>query len=577
VRLNASFSPLFPPAGAVAMSSQSGALGLAILALARRRSVGVSMFVSVGNKADVSSNDLLQFWEADQRSRVILLYLESFGNPRRFARIARRVGRAKPIIALKAGRTTSGSRAAGSHTAALAASEVAVDALFHQAGVIRAETLDEMFDLAAALESQPLPRGGRVAIVTNAGGPGILCADACEGGGLSVPQLAQATRSALAQFLPAAASLTNPVDMIASAPPEHFRRTIETVLAAEEVDSVIVIFIPIGVATAEDIARAIAEGTAGKRNKPVLACMMAAEETAPIALPESTANGKATDVHGAIAATKIPVYRYPEAAGRALAKIAEYAEWRAEPLGLVPDFSDIESKKARAICAEALDARGASWLTGEEVRGVLAAMRLPLPREAIATTADEAAALARGIGFPVAVKLSSHSIVHKTDFGGVRLNVLDEESVRRAFEDIRARLADAGRIDEMDGILVQPMIQSGIELMMGVTADPLFGPLIAFGLGGIYVEILRDVCFRITPLTDRDAAEMVREIRGYRLLEGYRGHAAADIPAIEQVLLRLSRLVEDVPEIVELDLNPIFALPPGRGCIIADARIRVQE
>ena len=562
VRLNASFSPLFPPPGAVAMSSQSGALGLAILALARRRSVGVSMFVSVGNKADVSGNDLLQFWEGDERSRVILLYLESFGNPRRFARIARRVGRTKPIIALKAGRTPSGSRAAGSHTAALAASDVAVDALFRQAGVIRAETLDEMFDLAAGLESQPLPRGGRVAIVTNAGGPGILCADACEADGLSVPQLSQSTRSALAEFLPPAASLTNPVDMIASAPPEHFRRAVETVLAAEEVDSVIVIFVPIGVATTEDVARAIGDGVAaGRHQKPVLACMMAAEATPPISTPTG----------------KIPVYGFPEAAGRALNKIADYAEWRAEPLGFVPDFTDIDPRKARAICAAALASRGASWLTGEEVRAVLTTMRLPLPPEGIAKTADEAAALARGFGFPVAVKLSSHSIVHKSDVGGVRLNVEDEDSVRRAFDEIRARMAEAGKLDEMDGALVQPMIRSGIELMMGVAADPLFGPLIAFGLGGVYVEILRDVRFRITPLTDRDAAEMVREIRGYRLLEGYRGHPAADIAAIEQVLLRVSRLVEEVPGIVELDLNPIFALPPGQGCVIADARIRVQE
>jgi len=561
VRLNASFSPLFPPPGAVAMSSQSGALGLAILALARRRSVGVSMFISVGNKADVSGNDLVQFWEGDDRSRVILLYLESFGNPRRFARIARRVGRTKPIIALKAGRTPSGSRAAGSHTAALAASDVAVDALFRQAGVIRAETLDEMFDLAAALESQPLPRGGRVAIVTNAGGPGILCADTCEADGLSVPELSPLTKSVLAEFLPPAASFTNPVDMIASAPPEHFRRAVETVLAAEEVDSVIVIFVPIGVATTEDVARAISDGvSAGRHQKPVLACMMAAEETAPIATPGG----------------KIPVYEFPEAAGRALSKIADYAEWRARPLGFVPDFTDIDPRKARAICAAALSSRGPSWLTGEEVRAVLTTMRLPLPREGIAKTAGEAAALARGFGFPVAVKLSSHSVVHKTDVGGVQLDVEDEDSVRRAFDEIRTRMAETGKLEEMDGVLVQPMIRSGIEVMMGVAADPLFGPLIAFGLGGVYVEILRDVCFRITPLTDRDAAEMVHEIRGYRLLEGYRGHPAADIPAIEQVLLRISRLVEEAPEIVELDLNPVFALPPGGGCVIVDARIRVQ-
>jgi acetyl coenzyme A synthetase (ADP forming)-like protein len=565
VRLNASFSPFFPPPGVVAMSSQSGALGIAILALARQRRLGVSNFVSVGNKADVSSNDLLQFWEEDERTRVILLYLESFGNPRRFARIARRVGRSKPIVALKAGRSQSGTRAAGSHTAALAASDVAVDALFRQTGVIRAETVDEMFDLAAALGSQPLPRGRRVAIVTNAGGPGILCTDACEAGGLSVSELSEATRSSLAAFLPPAASLTNPVDMIASASPDHFRRAVETVLSASEVDSLIVIFIPVGVVKTEEAARAVGEGVAAARAaghgmKPVLACMMA-EEGAPNPLP--------------LDSETIPVYAFPEAAARALGKIAVYANWRAAPLGVIPDFKDIDSEKAREICVNAIRARGPSWLSADETRAVLAAIGLPLPAGGTAKSADEAAKLARAVGFPVALKLASHSIVHKTEIGAVRLNLSDEESVRRAFEEIRSRLARDGMLDAMDGVLVQPMILSGVEVMVGVTADPLFGPLIAFGLGGIHVEILGDVRFRVTPLSDRDAAEMVREIRGFRLLEGYRGHPPADVEAIQDALLRVSRLVEEVPEIGELDLNPIFALPPGQGCVIADARIRV--
>ncbi len=566
VRLNASFSPFFPPPGGVAMSSQSGALGIAILSLARARRLGVSTFISVGNKADVSSNDLLQFWEEDARTRVILLYLESFGNPRRFARIARRVGRSKPIVAMKAGRTGSGTRAAGSHTAALAASDVAVDALFRQAGVIRAETLDEMFDLAAALGSQPLPRGRRVAIVTNAGGPGILCADACEAGGLAVPQLSAATQSRLAAFLPAAASLTNPVDMIASAIPDQFRRAVETISAASEVDALVVIFIPIGVTTVDDVTRAIGEGVAaaraaGESAKPVLACIMAVEGATHLILSD-----------GAV----VPVYAFPESAGRALGKITAYAEWRARPPGVIPDFDNIDPAKARAICANALKQRGAGWLSAEETRAVLQAMGLPLPPGGTARTADDAAGLARAIGFPVAVKLSSQSIVHKTEIGAVRLNLSDGDSVRRAFEEIRDRLAREGVLDAMDGVLVQPMIPSGVEVMVGVTADPLFGPLIAFGLGGIHVEILGDVRFRITPLTDRDAAEMVREIRGYRLLEGYRGHPPGDVAAIEEVLLRVSRLVEEVPQIGELDLNPVFALPPGKGCLIADARIRVQ-
>lgn len=565
VQLNASFSPVFPPHGRVAMSSQSGALGIAILSLARQRQLGLSAFISVGNKADVSGNDLLQYWEEEEETKVILLYLESFGNPRRFARIARRVSRSTPIVAMKAGRTLAGRRAAGSHTAALAASEVAVDALFRQTGVIRADTLDEMFDLAAILGSQPLPRGRRVAIVTNAGGPGILCTDTCEASGLSLPEISDSTKARLKSFLPPAASLKNPIDMIASAPPEHFRQAVEIALQSEEVDALIVIFIPVGPIDSDPFARAICEGVAAARatgddGKPVLVCMMA--EQTPMA-PLVVGNDR------------LPKYTFPEAAGRALGKVAAYAEWRAQPPGVILDFEDIHSFKARQVCLRALEQRGGGWLSTLETRQVLEAMRLPLVPGGVARTADEAVQLARQIGFPVAVKLSSDKVVHKTEMGGVRLNLSDDCSVRRAFEAIRKRLAAEDNLDAMEGVLVQPMLSKGIEVMVGVTADPQFGPLVAFGLGGIYVEIMSDVKFRVTPLTDRDAAEMVREIRGYRLLQGYRGHPAADVEAIEEVLLRISRLVEEIPEISEMDLNPIFALPPGEGCRIVDARIRV--
>ena len=566
VRLNASFSPIFPPPGKVAMSSQSGALGLAILSLARQRELGLSTFVSVGNKGDVSGNDLLQYWEEDEHTGVILLYLESFGNPRRFARIARRVSRSKPIVAVKAGRTQAGSRAAGSHTAALAASDVAVEALFRQTGVIRADTLDEMFDLAATLGSQPLPRGRRVAILTNAGGPGILCADTCEAGGLVIPELSEATKAVLHGFLPATASVTNPVDMIASASAEQYRRAIQILLPASEVDALIVISIPVGITDARAVAGAIREGVAAERkaggaDKPVIACVMAPEGVpAPLFL-----DGE-----------RIPTYFFPEEAGRVLAKAAAYAEWRSQPVGMIPDFDDIRSEQAREVCRSALGERGPGWLSADETRKVLTAFGVPLPPGGVARTADEAAELARALGFPVAVKLASHKIIHKTEIGAVRLDLTSEGAVRDAFEKIRARLAEDDAADAMEGVLVQPMISAGVEVMAGVTQDPLFGPLIAFGLGGIHVEILGDVCFRVTPLTDRDAEEMVREIRGFRLLQGYRGHPPADLEAIQTVLLRLSRLVEEIPEIIELDLNPIFALPPGQGCRIADARIRVE-
>jgi acetate---CoA ligase (ADP-forming) len=567
VRLNASFAPEFPVAGNVAFSSQSGALGLAVISMARERRLGLASFVSVGNKADISGNDLLQYWEEDPRTKVILLYLESFGNPRRFARIAKRIGRFKPVIAVKAGRTRAGRRAAGSHTAALAADDVATDALFQQTGVIRADTLGEMFDLALAMSSQALPRGRRVAVVTNAGGLGILCADACEANGLTVQELAEETKTRLREFLPAAASVGNPVDMIASAGPEEFRRAVEILLRAAEIDALIVLTINVGFADLSELRGNICSAVRTARSKrgsekPVLTCIMDHENGAHRLPPDGET---------------LPNCTFPEDAARVLGKMARYAEWRNSPEGMIVDFEDISPRDARSICQNARRDRGPGWLSGEETRRLLSSFALPTPAGGICATAEDAVKMAVQIGFPVALKLASRTIVHKTDFGGVRLNLISEASVRHAFEEIRERVAQSNQLAVMDGVLVQPMIADGIEVMVGVTQDPLFGPLIAFGLGGIHVEILKDVCFRVTPITDRDAAEMVRAIKGYPLLEGYRGHPRADITAVEDLLLRVARLVEEVPEVVELDFNPVIALPPGRGCQIIDARIRVSS
>jgi acetyl coenzyme A synthetase (ADP forming)-like protein len=558
VRLNASFSPIFPQPGRLAMSSQSGALGLAVLALATQRGLGLSTFVSVGNKGDVSSNDLLQYWDTDDKAGVILLYLESFGNPRRFARIARRVSRSKPIVAVKAGRQAAGSRAAGSHTAALAANEVAVEALFRQTGVIRADTLDEMFDIAAALGSQPLMKGRRVGVITNAGGPAILCADACEAEGLRLPELAEKTQSALRSFLPAAASVTNPVDMIASIGPEGYERCILTLLGCDEIDALIVIHIPVDRTGSAAIVAAIREGirrgrASGRREIPVLTCLMGPETAAPLEVGEE----------------KIPVYAFPESPGRALAKVATYIDWLNETPGIVPAFDDIRTADARRIVTEALGNRGGAWLSAEECRELLDAFQIPQARSSMARSADEAAAAAEDIGFPVALKLASERVIHKTESGAVKLHVRNAEDVRRAFDEVR-------QADPTAGVLVQEMLSGGVELMIGATEDRLFGPLVGFGLGGIHVEVLADICFRITPLTDKDAAQMVRGIRGFKLLQGYRGHPPADLVAIEEVLLRVSRMVQELPEIAELDLNPVFAFAPGQGCRVADARIRIE-
>jgi len=565
VRLNASFAPELPPHGRIALSSQSGALGVAIIALARSLGLGLSSFVSVGNKADVSGNDLLEYWEEDPETDVILLYLESFGNPRRFARIARRVGRVKTIVTVKAGRSEAGSRAASSHTAALSAPDTGVQAMLDQTGVIRADTLEEMFGIARALTEQPLPAGRRVAIVTNAGGPAILAADALEAGGLVVAELSEAIQQALQSFLPAAASTHNPVDMIASAGPEAYGRAVEIVLADPEIDALVVIYTPVGMFSTVDIGVAIAEG------------VLRGRETAGVDKPiygnitGLDASG-ATRFAGATAAGPIPIYPFPEVIGRVLGKVADYAEWRRSDPGVFPEFADQHLDRARQVCLDALAERGGGWLSAEEARAVLDAAGITSAPGGVARDPDEAASLAQSIGFPVAVKLVSLEITHKTDIGAVVLGLKDAAAVRDAFGQIRARVEEQD--GSMQGVLVQPMLE-GTEVMIGVNADSGTGPLVVFGLGGIYVEVLRDVVFRVSPLTDRDAREMVRRIRGNRLLQGYRGHPAADVETLHEALLRISRLVETVPEIRELDLNPLFALEPGRGYRVVDSRIRV--
>jgi len=577
-RLNASFSPMMPAPGRVSLLSQSGALGIAIIDLALERGVGLSTFVSVGNKADVSGNDLLQYWERDPDTDVMLLYLESFGNPRRFARLARRIGRSKPIVAVKAGRTIAGLRAASSHTAALAASDVAVNALFLQSGVIRADTIDEMFDIAACLESQPLPAGARVGIVTNAGGPGILAVDACVAAGLQVVDFSADTRARLQSFLRPEANVTNPVDMIASAGPAEYRRAVEAVLTAGEVDALIVIYIPVDRRTAAETHAAIAAGIAAGRQagavgKPVLSCLMAEPGArAPMTVDYPAGVDPARVVH-----ERVPAYGFPENAARALGRIAAYAAWRAQPPALYWTFDDLRADEARELCRAVLDARGGGWLTGEETRRILNAFGLPILPTLAARTADDAAAVAAMFGYPVVAKLHARTLLHKSDAGAVQVGLSSERAVRAAFRDLMALAADHGPInaDEGEGVVIQPMITGGVETFIGITDDPLFGPLVAFGLGGIHVEILEDVHFRVAPLTDRDADELLHGIRGFKLLQGYRGQKPVDIESLRELLLRVSRLAEEVPEIAELDLNPVIALPPGNGCRIVDARIRV--
>jgi acetyl coenzyme A synthetase (ADP forming)-like protein len=558
VRMNATFAPAFPPHGRVGFSSQSGALGLAVIDYAASLGLGLSSFVSVGNKADISGNDLIHYWETDQDTDVILLYLESFGNPRKFARITRRVGRTKPIVAVKSGRSAAGARATSSHTGALiAASDVTVDALFRQAGVIRTDTLAEMFDVASLLANQPAPAGSRVGIISNAGGLGILCADACEAGGLQVPMLPEETRRRLSTFLPAEASVANPVDMIASASAQDYGRAIDALAASGAVDSLIVIFVPPLVTRAEDVARALRE--AGDRiadGLPVLSVFMSAQ-----GVPSELRGGR----------VRIPSYAFPEEAARALSHAARYGAWRARPEGTVLVFPDVRATEASALLGKSL-ADGPRWLDPDEVASLLSCYGLPIVDWRLADSPEAAAGAAEEIGLPVALKAVARGLVHKTEAGAVRLGLASPAQVEEVAREMTARVEGAGH--RVDRFLVQRMVPAGVEMLIGVVHDPLFGPVMACGAGGTAVELMRDVAVRITPLTDLDAREMVRSLATLPLLEGYRGAPAADVPALEEAILRVAAMVETHPEIAELDCNPVVVL--STGVCVVDARIRVE-
>jgi acetyl coenzyme A synthetase (ADP forming)-like protein len=558
VRLDATFASHAPPSGSIGFMSQSGGLGIALIEAAGRLDLGLSTFVSVGNKGDISGNDLLEYWENDPATSVILMYLESFGNPRRFARVARRISRAKPILAVKSGRTRAGARATSSHTGALiSASDVTVDALFRQAGVIRTDTIGELLSTASLLSAQPAPRGGRVAIVTNGGGPGIVAADACQAAGLDVVELRVEIRATLANFLPRGASVANPIDMIATATPEQYRRTIETLIETDACDAIIALFVPPLNVQAADVAReihAVAQGADG-----VTLCAVFMDRDAP-------------QYEAAGGAIRVPRFEFPEDAVRALVHAVHYAQWQARPAGMLAIPEASRPTEAAAIIAQALSA-GEGWLSPADVHALLDCYGLPLLPTRVVATPDEAARAATELNGPVALKAYAPGLVHKTDAGGVRLGVEGGEAVRSAALEIERMVAAHGH--RLRGLVVQPMAPpGGVELLLGVVSDENFGPVIACGAGGTSAELLGDVAVRITPLSDLDAAEMVRSLRTFPLLSGYRGSPPCDVDAVEDALRRLSALVETHPEIAEMDLNPLLATP--NGAAILDARVRVQ-
>ncbi|MEA2428339.1 MAG: hypothetical protein QOF37_1967 [Thermoleophilaceae bacterium] len=558
VGLNATFASSSPPRGRLGFLSQSGALGLAIIDRAADLGLGVSSFVSNGNKGDISGNDLLEYWATDPATDLIALYLESFGNPRKFARLARRVGEHKPILAVKSGRSSAGARATTSHTGALvSASDVTVDALFRQAGVIRADTLSEMLDVATLLSAQPVPRGRRVGIVTNGGALGILCSDASEAAGLEVVELPAALRGELESFLPAAASTVNPVDMIATAGADDYRQVVAAMSASGCVDAIIAIFIPALATEPDDVARAVSTAAADAGDGLTVLAVFASHRPAPSALARGGA--------------RVPVFAYPEEAARALGRAAAHGAWRAAPRGRVPDLEGVRLDEASAVIAHALR-RGEGWLAPEEVQRLLACYRFETPRWRVAATPAEAGEAAAAMGGPVAVKAIASGLVHKTDAGAVELALDGPEAVRAGAERTRVAASAAGA--EPDGYLVQGMAEPGVEMLVGVVHDPLFGPVVACGGGGTAAELIGDVAVRLAPVTDLDAREMIRSLRTFPLLEGYRGAPAVDVAALEDTVLRLAALVDRHPEVVEVDLNPVVM--SRRGACIVDARVRIE-
>ncbi len=559
IGLDATFSPYASKPGNIAMQSQSGALGIALLERSARIGLGVSSFVSVGNKADVSGNDLLQYWEDDAVTDVVLLYLESFGNPRKFARIARRVSRRKPIVAVKSGRSAAGARAASSHTAAMASSDVAVDALFQQAGVVRVDTLDELFDTALVLGSQPLPRGHRVAIVGNSGGPGILATDACDAAGLEVPELSEGTQAALRLVVDANAAVSNPVDLVASATPEVYEQALGIVLADEAVDAAIVICTPTFAAPPPLIADMLRRSAAAT-DKPLLGCFLAWPGLQPL-LHGDPGQPRGVDV---------PAFSSPEPAARALARAANYGTWRLRPPGAVPDLDDFDPELARSVVDAVLTrSPEGGWLSAEDVERLLTAAGVPTVAHATVDDAQGAAHAATELGFPVALKAVGPELVHKTDAGGVRLGLRSADEVADAYRSMEHHIGE-----RMSGATIQQMAAPGVETIVGMVDHALFGPLVMFGMGGTATELLGDRAFRILPVTDVDAGELVRSLRSSPLLFGYRGAPRVAVSAVEDVLQRIARLAGQVPNLGELEINPLIVSP--EGVVAVDARAKVM-
>ncbi|MDH3892134.1 MAG: acetate--CoA ligase family protein [candidate division Zixibacteria bacterium] len=558
VSLNATFGKTYPMSGRIGFITQSGAMGEAIVNVAHDLGIGFSIVASIGNKADISSNDMLEYLKTDPDTDVILMYLENFGNPRNFTKIAREVVRHKPIVAVKSGRTKLGAKAASSHTGALAGLDVGVDALFEQTGVMRVDTVEELFDVAQALTRQPLPRGNRVAVVTNAGGPGILATDALINNGMEMPALSSSTVKILKKHVSAEASFANPMDMVAGAGGREFEITLNAVKNDRRYDSIVTIVVPPVTIDQLDVARCIRKGLEGT-DKTLAACFMG------VGL-ESVGMNYLRE-HG------IPVYIFPEAAAKTLSSMHKYRQRMLHPRGKVRTFK-VDEATVEKIVTRA-EANGSEAIVGEDAIDILRAYGIPAVPYRYAFSPDEAVKAASKLGFPVVMKVNTPPVLHKTEVGGVMVDLRTGKEVRKAFSVLKQRILDHGEEGEFS-VAMQKMISGGIETVMGMSTDPQFGPLIMFGLGGIYVEIMKDVSFRILPLTDQGARDMIRSLKSFPLLDGFRGAPSVDQDVIIETLLRLSQLVRDFHAFSEIDINPFIASPDKKQCAAVDARFIVR-
>lgn len=560
IRMDGCFAEALPERGDIGFVSQSGALGGGILNILKDLNLGFAQFISIGNQADINAEDALAYWKDEKDVRQILLYMESIQNPSNFRKIASQLTRQKPVLALKAGRSAAGASAASSHTGALAGADKAADALLRQCGVIRESSLQQLFSSAKVFSQCPIPQGDRIAIVTNSGGPGIMATDAIVEAHMQMAQLSDKTKAILRDFLPAAASVKNPVDMIASAPLEHYRRTVSCVLADPGVDMVIVIYLPFLGLKDIDVARELSKLKADYPDKPIVGVFMTTADFFSKLGEEQLS---------------VPFYMYAEEAVQALKRLNRQRLWVQRPKENFPRFQ--VDKASVASVLKQMRAENRLQLSTRESLEVLRAYGVRTCHEALAHSEDEAIKVANAIGYPVVMKITSKTTSHKTDIGGVVVNIRSDAQLRQEYQAVMTRLADKGLLEGLEGVLIQEMIQSSREFVSGIATDPQYGPMIMFGLGGIFIEVMKDVAFRLAPLSDLDAKDLIREIRSFPLLGEVRGKAPAQLSQLEETLLRLSQLVGDFPEIEELDINPLMISDSSGEAIAVDSRIAIAK